>query len=103
MSNFVTIIGKTSSSGYENIIHINDDISKGNFFSKYSIYYCLEYGLKVGKFKKYNSGLKESFISFKGSFLLIFFFDSDIVISPSNIKLGKPILANKLANKLFNE
>jgi len=63
----------------------------------------LECGGRVGEFKVLNQGFKESFIGLEGRFPFVAFLDSDVVISPMDVELGKPLFANELVNKFLDK
>jgi hypothetical protein len=103
LSNLVIVLVETSGCSNEDVIHVNNDVSRGNLFSEDGIHHCLECGWWIGESKEYNSRFEESSVSLEGSFPMIAFLYLDIVIFPSNIELGEPMLANKSINELFNE
>ena len=53
--------------------------------------------------KEHNSGLEESSVCLECGFPLVAILYLDIVVSSLYVKLGEPLLSNKLTNKLFNE
>ena len=51
MCNMFRVRFKTSSCGDQDVIHIDDNVSHGNFFSEYGVHHHLKYGRRVGEFK----------------------------------------------------
>jgi hypothetical protein len=87
----------------KDVIHIYDNVSRINLFSKDRVYHCLKSGRRVYKAKEHNQGFEESPVSFEGSFLFITFLHSDVVVSLSNVEFGKPSFINKLADEFLNK
>ena len=99
----MAVLVQISFCGNQDVIHVYDNISRSDFFSKDCVHHCLESSRGVCKSKEYNSGFKESFVCFESGLPLIPIFYSDVVISALYVKLGKPLLSNKLMNEFFNE
>jgi hypothetical protein len=53
------------------------------------IHEALEGGGTVAHAKKHDSRFKESTACFKGSLSLVFFSDSNIIVSPANVKFAE--------------
>lgn len=75
----------------QNVVHVN-----GHLFSCYQIYEdCvhehLEYGRRVSKAKVYDTWFERSTVGDEGCFPLICFLNSDIVVTPPNIKLDEDL------------
>jgi hypothetical protein len=94
---------EVSGCGNKNVIHIDDNVSGSNFFSKDGVHHCLEGGRGISEAKEHDQWFKESPVGFECGLPFIAFFHPDIVVSPSNIKLGEPLFSNKLTNEFFNE
>ena len=75
----------------EEVIHVNDEPSFCDHISERIRHELLKSGGGVGNAKEHDSGFVESPVGNEGSFPLVTIFDSDIVISPSYIKLGEDL------------
>ena len=75
--------------GDENVIHIDEYKSCINKILEEFVHHRLEHCRGVGKTKEHHQRLKHSFVHLEGSFPFVTFLDSNVVISPSHIKLGK--------------
>ena len=94
---------EVSGCGNKNVIHIDNDVSGSNFFPKDGVHHCLKGGRGISEAKEYDQRFKESPVGFQCGFPFIAFFHLDVVVSPSNVKLSKPLFSNELANEFFNE
>ena len=103
LGNLVAVLVQTSFCGDQDVVHVYDDISRSDFFFKDCIHHCLECSRGVYKSKEHNSGLKESSVCFECGLSLITVLYSDIIVSPSYVKLDEPLLFHKLTNKFFNK
>jgi hypothetical protein len=61
----------------------------GDLILKDVIHHGLKGGRGVGEAKEHNSRFKESLARLEGGFPFVTFFDADVVIPPSYVKLGK--------------
>ena len=93
--NFLLANIKGACNSDEDVIHIDDYIPSGKFFLEQLIYHSWECRGGVGKSKKHNGRLKEFSVGLEGGFPFIAFFYTDIVISPSNVKLGEPFFVQE--------
>jgi hypothetical protein len=87
----------------KNIIHIDNDVSGSNFFPEDRVHYCLESGRGIGEAEKHDQRFEKSSVGFECGFSFISFFHSDIVVSPPDVKLGKPLFSNELTDKFLNK
>ena len=71
------------------IIHVYLEPSFSDHISENVIHECLKSGRGIAKPKKHDSGFKEAERSDERCFPLVFLSDANVVISPSNIKLGE--------------
>ena len=60
-------------------------------------------GGRIGHAKEHDGGFIESSVGDEGSFPLVAFLDSDIVISPSYIKLGEDLGVFKFVDEVRNQ
>ena len=87
----------------EEIIHVNDKPSFCNHVMKGVIHEVLESGRGIGETKEHHGWFIEFLMCDKGSFPLMPIFDSDIIVSPSNIKLGEDFRPLEFIDKVGNE
>ena len=67
--------------GNEDIVHIDKYISFGQLVPEDGVHHALECGRCISHSKVHYFGLKESFIGFEGSFVLILRLDEDVVVA----------------------
>ena len=82
-------VGLGVGEGYEKVIYIDDKPSFSNHVAERVIHESLESSGGVVETKEHDCQFKESFVSDKGCLPLVAIFDVDVVVSPSNIKLGE--------------
>jgi len=70
---------------YENVIKVYEDMSLRDFDVEDVVHHCLEGSRGIGKSKKHDKRFKEALICSEGSFEFISFFDTNIIVPPSNI------------------
>ena len=85
------------------IVHVNDKPSFCNHIAKEVIHEALESGRGIGETKEHHGWFEESLICDKGGFPLMSIFDSDIIVSPSNVKLGEDFCPLEFIDKVGNE
>ena len=73
----------------EEVIHIDDEPTFGNHVAERVVHESLKSGRGIGKPKKHDSGFEQSFVGNEGCLPLVAIFDSYIVVSPANVKLGE--------------
>ena len=71
------------------IIHVNLQPLFWEHICKNMVHEGLEGGGSIAKSEEHDSGFKESHQSDKGSFPLIFLPDTNVVISPTNVKFSE--------------
>ena len=64
------------------------------------IHETLECGSGVSETEEHDNGFEEAFVSDKGGLSLVTIFDADIVIAPTDIKLGKELASLSLSRRL---
>jgi hypothetical protein len=82
------------------VVHIYREPSLGHLFLKDSVHHHLEHGRGVGEAEKHHCGFEEPFWSEKGGFQFISWLDSDVVISPMDVKLCKESTATEVVDGL---
>jgi hypothetical protein len=92
-----------SGCGDKNVVHIDNDVSRSNLFPEDGVHHCLKGGRGISEAKEHDQRFEESPVGFECGFPFITFFYLDVVVSPSDVKLGKPLFSNELANEFFNE
>ena len=75
----------------EEVIHVNNEPSFHDHIPERVGHESLKSGGGVGHAEEHDSGFIESLVSDEGGFPLVAFFYSDIVISPSYVKLGEDL------------
>ena len=73
----------------EKVIHIDDKPSFHDHVSEGVVHELLVCGWGVCESEEHNHWFKKSFVGDEGSFPLMAICDSDVVITPSDVKLGK--------------
>ena len=73
----------------EEVIHIDDKPSFSDHVPEGIVYESLEGGGGVGETEEHNCRFKEAFMGDEGGFPLVSVFDAEVVVAPSNIKLGE--------------
>ena len=84
----------------EEVVHVNDKPSFCNHISKGVGHESLKGGGGVGHAKEHNSGFVKSPVGNESSFPLVTILDSDIVISPSYVKLGEDLGVFEFVNEV---
>jgi hypothetical protein len=80
-----------SSAPNDNVIQIDCDFAFSNQICEDGIYQCLECGGQVGEPKEHDTRLKKTLVGDEGCLPFITFFDPDIMVASTNIKLGKDL------------
>jgi hypothetical protein len=75
----------------EDIIKIDCNFAFSNQICKDGIYQCLECGRQIGEPKEHNAEFKKTLVSDEGCLPFIAFFDLDMMVTPTNIKLGEDL------------
>ena len=73
----------------EEVIHVNNNPPFCNHIAKRVVHKTLEGGGGISETEEHHCRFKESFVGNEGGFPLMSIFDSDIIVSPSDIKLGE--------------
>ena len=97
----IKVVGGVSANGQ--IIHVNDKPSFLDVISKVKVHKRLERQWGAAKSKKHHCWFKQSKRHDESSFPLVTFFDSNVVISPSYVKLSKERELAKVVDKVRDE
>ena len=87
----------------EEVVHVNDKPSFHNHITKRVIHEALESGGEIGETEKHHHRFEESFMGDEGSFPLMSVFDSDIIVSPSNVELDEDFRPLEFIDEVGNE
>jgi hypothetical protein len=70
------------------VVHIDREASAHDLFMEYCIHHGLKCSRGIGESQKHYCWFKESLISYECRFVLVFWYDSDCVVPPSNVDCG---------------
>ena len=84
----------------EEVIHVNDKPSFSNHIPEQVGHELLESGGGIGHAKEHDSGFVRSSVGNEGGLPLVTVLDSDVVISPSYIKLGEDLGVFEFVNEV---
>ena len=87
----------------EEVVHINDEPAFSNHIPERVRHESLESGRGIGHAEEHDSGFVESSVGNEGGFPLVAFLDSDVVISPSYIKLGEDLGVFEFVNEIGDQ
>ena len=73
----------------EEVVHVDDEPSFGDHILEGVIHESLKCGWGVGEPKEHYCWLEKPLMGDEGGFPLVAILDADIVVAPSDIKLGK--------------
>ena len=85
------------------VTHVNNEPSFCNHITKGVIHELLKGGRGIGKTKENYSWFKECFMGNESSLPFMPVFDTDVVISPTDIKLGENLCSLEFINEIGNE
>ena len=85
------------------VIHVNDEPSLCNHIPEGIRHESLKSGGRIGHAEEHDGRFIESSVGDEGGFPLVAFLNSDIVISPSYIKLGEDLGIFKFVNEVGNQ
>ena len=77
------------SSVNRHIVHINREPTLGHLVRKDGVHHCLKGGRRVREAEEHDCWFKQSLVRDKCGFPLVTVFDSDIVVTPSDVKFGE--------------
>jgi hypothetical protein len=80
-----------SSAPNEDVIEIDCDFTFSNQICEDGIHQCLKRGGQIGEPEEHDARLKETLIGDEGCLPFIAFFDPDVVVASTNIKLGEDL------------
>ena len=87
----------------EEVIHVNDKPSFCNHVAERVVHKALEGGRRIGETEEHYCRFEESFVGNESGFPLMSVFDSDVVVSPSDVKLGKEFCSLEFINEIGDE
>ena len=85
------------------VIHVDDEPFLCNHIVKGIIHESLEGGRGIDETKEHHGWFKESFMSDESGFPLMSILDSDIVVSPLDVKFGEDFHSLEFINEVSNE
>ena len=85
------------------VIHVYDEPSLCNHIPEGIRHESLKGGGRIGHAEEHDGGFIKSSVGDEGGFPLVTFLDSDIVISPSHIKLGEDFGIFKFVDEIRNQ
>ena len=85
------------------VVHINDKPSCSDVVSEVEVHKCLECRWGAAKPEKHYCWFEQSKRCDEGSLPLITLFDSNVIISPSYIKLGEERELAEIVNEVRNK
>jgi hypothetical protein len=91
--------------GNQNVVHVDEEFV-GVFVDKGSEHPChssAEGGGGIGETEKHDARLKESKGGFEGGFMLVFFSDADVFVSPPDVEFGEEFLSLEFLDDSVNE
>ena len=91
------VIGKD-----EDVIHVDQEPSFIDFIFEDVVHHVLEGRWRVAKAEEYDCGFEKSFIHFEGCFPFVSFFDPDIIVPPSKVKLCVVLGTFELVEEVTN-
>src|SRR5882762_8703340 len=87
----------------ENVIQVDTDHTLSDEILENVIHHGLEGGWAVSETKEHHQRFRESSVGAECSLPFITFFDTDIVVPPSDIQLGEVSCALEMIDKVGNE
>ena len=87
----------------EEVVHVNDEPSFCDHIPEGIRHKSLKSGGRVGHAEEHDGGFIESSVGDEGGFPLVTFLNSDIVISPSYIKLGEDLGVFKFVDEVGDQ
>ena len=87
----------------EEVVHIDDEPFFRDHVTEGVVHEPLKGGRGVGEVKEHDGGFKEAFVGDKGSLPLVSVLDSNIVVSPSDIKFGEYFGIFELINEVRDQ
>src|SRR6266404_3193388 len=104
----VRMVIQSCRGGDEDVIHIDDNTSTHREKAELNVpedlvHHCLKGTWGICKTKEHDPWFEKTIFSLKGGFFFVSCFNSNIVISPSYIKLGEDVCVLHLADKIGDE
>ena len=73
----------------DHVIHVDPKPTLCNFLLEDVVHHSLKRGRGISQAEEHNRWFKEAFAGFEGSLVFIAFFNVNVVVTPSNVKLGE--------------
>ena len=74
---------------HKDVIEVNDEVTLVDKVLKDGIHEGLKGGRGVAETKSHDEGFEEAFLALKGGFPFIALFDTNVVVTPADVKLCK--------------
>src|SRR6266436_480001 len=87
----------------EDVIQVDTDYTLRDQILEYLVHHGLESGWAVGETKEHDQGFENSSVCAESGLPLITFLDADVVVSPSDIKLGEVARTPESVNEVRDE
>ena len=87
----------------QEVIHIDEEPSFGYHVAERVVHESLERGRGIGHPKEHYERLEESSVCGEGAFPLMSVLDSDIVVSPPDVKFSEEFSSLELINEVGDE
>ena len=87
----------------KDVVKVNNEVVLINEVGKDGVHKGLEGSRGVTKAKGHDKGFKEAEFTFEGSFPFVTFLDTNVVITPSNIKFGEIARALEFVDKFWDQ
>ena len=85
------------------VVHVNNEPPFCNHIMERVIHELLEGGRRIGETEEHYSWFEESFMGKESGFPLVSIFDTDVVIFPTDIKLGENLCPLQFINEVRDE
>ena len=87
----------------QDVIHIDEYLTSADEVLEDFVHHCLERRRRVGEAKEHDKRFKHSSISFECCLPFVAWFDSYIIVSPTDIELGEDASVLEFINDIRNE
>ena len=87
----------------EDVIHVNDDFLVDNQILEDLVHHGLECCWAVCKAEEHDEGFEQSAICPERGFPFVAFLDTDVVVSPADVKLGEVASSSEVTNDVGDQ